>query len=285
MRPTARCLAIALAIAVGLLAHPLAAEAGERALTNEDILALTRAGIHEAVIVAKIAASQTAFDTSVVRLLTLAEAGVHRSVLEAMAKSDVEPSPQAAERDGFAGTPCAGRAVRTVSVLVDNGDGFLRIEPNVAGVRTGNLLSGPLSAVTYGLLRPKSKAVVRGAKSDLRVGQSTPTFWFCFGPPSAGIPHELNRAANPDDLVLVAFRVREKRGERTFGLGNARTGMPEKQRRDVRLTRVAAGVYRVMPTAPLAGGEYGFYYAALRIPWGWGAGMAVRAEVFAFGID
>ena len=56
----------------------------DAALTNEDILRLIRAGLGAEVIIAKIRASVTGFDTSVDQLLALKEAGVEDSVLAVM---------------------------------------------------------------------------------------------------------------------------------------------------------------------------------------------------------
>ena len=54
----------------------VAAQEGEEALTNEDIVALTEAVLPMSVIVAKIAATRSDFDTTVEQLVALAGAGV-----------------------------------------------------------------------------------------------------------------------------------------------------------------------------------------------------------------
>ena len=73
-----------------LLALPQSFVQAEDALTNADILALTRAGLAPAIIVVKIQSSETDFDTSVEQLLALTEKGVAPEVLKAMAEADSE---------------------------------------------------------------------------------------------------------------------------------------------------------------------------------------------------
>ena len=72
------------ALSLGLLFTLSPAAAEEEALTNEDIVKLTQAGLGPSVIVAKIASSQTAFDTSVEALVALSENEVAQEVLAAM---------------------------------------------------------------------------------------------------------------------------------------------------------------------------------------------------------
>ena len=67
---------------------PAAAAGQSEALTNDDILNLTEAGLPAAAIVAKVRSADTAFDTSPKRLAALAQAGVHADVLAALMPDD-----------------------------------------------------------------------------------------------------------------------------------------------------------------------------------------------------
>ena len=73
---------VALTLGVLLALSPVAADV--ETLTNEDVVKLTQAGLGPSVIVAKIASSQTAFDTSVEALVALSENEVAQEVLAAM---------------------------------------------------------------------------------------------------------------------------------------------------------------------------------------------------------
>lgn len=73
---------------LGVLFALSAAAADESALTNEDIVKLTQAGVGPSVIVAKILSSQTALDTSVEALVELSENEVAQNVLATMLAVD-----------------------------------------------------------------------------------------------------------------------------------------------------------------------------------------------------
>ena len=82
MRQIVACLAVVL---LGVFALPVAAgQDSEEVLTNADVVTLTEAGLPAGVIVAKIAATRTDFDTSVEQLVALSAAGVDAGVIEAM---------------------------------------------------------------------------------------------------------------------------------------------------------------------------------------------------------
>ena len=167
--------AIASIVVAALVVQTAVSANEEEALTNEDILVMTEAGLTERVIVAKIMASETDFDTSREELVELSSAGVGASVLEAMVK---KTSPAAGPRSTntyaqrFEGTPCPASGL-----YVEDQHGDLRvIDPQVPQLRRGNTL---LPAVTGGIIPAKAKASVRGARSDMRTRSPTPTFWFC----------------------------------------------------------------------------------------------------------
>ena len=65
--------------------------AGEE-LTNADVVQLAKAGIGDAVIVAKVRTSAPAFDTSVDALLALSKEGVSDEVILAMVEAEVDPA-------------------------------------------------------------------------------------------------------------------------------------------------------------------------------------------------
>ena len=97
-----RTFAAAVVLLLGVGLSPGAAGADD-ALTNEDVIRLTEAGIGAPVIVARIRAFPTAFDLSVDQLVALAEAGVDDDVLAAMLAATPGPVPE--RRAGGATAP------------------------------------------------------------------------------------------------------------------------------------------------------------------------------------
>ena len=110
-----------------MLPQLVAAREGEEVLTNEDIVTLTKAGLPTAVIVAKIAATRSDFDTTVEQLVALAGAGVEAAVIEAMTKAgsaggqrrEVPARPVAAQPT-VSGTPPGQRAPGTRAPAAGN---------------------------------------------------------------------------------------------------------------------------------------------------------------------
>lgn len=274
---------IASIIVAALVAQP-AVSADEKAdekevLTNEDILVMTEAGLTERVIVAKIVASETDFDTSREALVALSSAGVGASVLEAMVKETAPAAgPQAATyAQRFEGTPCPASGL-----YVEDEYGELRvIDPQVPQIRRGNTV---LPLMTGGIIPAKAKAAVRGAKSDMRTGSRIPTFWFC--PADMGFSSDPRGMVDPREFVLVVLNASKNREERSFDVGSVgitgSTGIPPRQIRRAKYENVGFGVYRITPRSSLKPGEYGFFHPGGRSRDG---GSSVSAKMYAFGVD
>ena len=117
------------ALTLGLLFTLSPAAAEEEALTNEDIVKLTQAGLEPSVIVAKIASSQTAFDTSVEALVALSENEVAQEALAAMlaAGSVEEEAPTTQSRAGpMQGAPADSSAATRSSPTSSSAGGTER---------------------------------------------------------------------------------------------------------------------------------------------------------------
>ena len=275
-------------------------------LTNEDVVRLTQSGLPGSVIVAKITTSSTDFDTSVDALVALSEAGVDPEVLEAMAKAGASPAPAADVSaagtlevvtgtrasqianvaSSFEGTPCErpGIFLSEEGAMVD----LELTQPT--STKTG---SGVLSSLTYGIKSTKAKAMIRGARSQVRTNQRQLTFYFCFEEAQAGLSYQTTGAVNPSEFLLIAFDVLRKKNQRSFVTGKlnawtgAQGGSPPKQLRQVEYTKLAPGVYEVTSES-LDPGEYAFYYGGgqTTLVGFFGASFSTGSgKIFAFGVD
>lgn len=270
------------------LAAALAFHAGgdprepEEVLRNDDVVALVTAGVHSDVIVAKIDATATNFDTSVATLIALSEAGVDASVLEAMARA-TRPAPPPSE---FAGTPCPGPGV-----YVDGGDTLVALDVDtVVRIGDGGLVASAAD-IAYGIVPTRAHAAIAGAAAALRTTSPRPEFWFCLPAPVAAF----QAPASVDALgfVLVAHKVSRRRDERRFDLARfwlfgASMGPSRRSLRPVAFTELGPNVFRATPEAPLAPGEYGFYYAAVPSLAAYeylAVGEGIAGRVFSFGVD
>lgn len=277
-RYTGPVLALAAALAFRAGGDP---GAPEEVLRNDDVVALVTAGVDNDVIVAKIDASATSFDTSVETLIALSDAGVDASVLEAMARATRPPPP-----DEFAGTPCRG-----AGVYVDGGDTLVALDVDTVARIGDSGLAASAADIAYGIVPTRTRATIAGAAAALRVASPRPEFWFCLPAPAAAF--HAPASVDPFGFVLVAHDVSRRRDERRFVLARfwlfgASMGPSRRSLRPVVFTEVSPNVFRATPEAPLAAGEYGFYYAAVPSLAAYeylAVSESVAGRVFSFGVE
>ena len=300
---------LSLAMILPLVCCAAFAQDGGEVLTNEDVLKLTEAGLPADVIVAKIAASETDFDTSVAQLIALTEAGVDDSVLEAMAGAGaVAPTADAGDSEAtvrigaspapnvktnFTGTPC-----EVSGIFLAEGNGQLK-ELDVSAMQIANGV-GILTVLTYGLMPTRSVAILRGAEANLRLDEPNPVFWFCFEESGVGLSYQTLGAVSPDEFPLVHLNVNRDRSERRFRIGlfsmwfGSRIGPPPDRLVEVEYAQIRRGVYSVTTVTDLEPGEYGFYFTGQAIHGGFapvavtttGRPIAMNGagRVFSFGV-
>jgi hypothetical protein len=98
-------------------------KAGEKPLTNDDIVAMTKALLGDDIIISKIQQTTASFDTSADALIRLKKAGVSKLVLDAMLKNTSSPEgkkPAESQKPGVDAVAVGGRR------LVLNGSGLRR---------------------------------------------------------------------------------------------------------------------------------------------------------------
>lgn len=262
-------------------------------LINEDVLALVAAGVHTEVVVAKIDATASAFDTSVETLIGLSEAGIAAPVLAAMARASAA-SPVA---DEFGGTPCPGPGVYVAAGPADADvlevalGGLLALDmDSVARIGEGGLMASAAD-MAYGILPTRISATVDGTAAARRLLEPRPEFWFCM--PEAASPFDPIANIDPQGFALVAHKVSERREERRFNLASfwmlgSRIGPSRRQQHTLTFTPVRGNVYRATPEQPLPAGEYGFYYASVPSLASYeflAASGSVGGRIFSFGVD
>ena len=88
-------------LALFVMFAALSVPGDDAALTNKDIIRLTQAGLGASVLIAKIRASATRFDTSVEQLIALKEADVEDIVIAAMVDKRAAADGQSEDSDSF----------------------------------------------------------------------------------------------------------------------------------------------------------------------------------------
>jgi hypothetical protein len=246
-------------MAVLCLSLPAAVSLAQEVLTNESVIQMVKAGLPEAVVIAKIKSTATKFDLKTDSLVSLKKAGVSDKVLEAMvaagspASAGTAPAPPA--------PALAAGALKTQDVVYQLvASKYVELMPTSANLETN-----------FAFFQSKSEVVLEGRKAQYRTAEKQPVFLTTYSPTDAPLVR-LKPGDSHDDRNLKissgAFM--------PFG-GTQRMGVRNEDKIAIKTERDPRGFYRVTPTEPLPPGEYGFILAS-----GFGAGVG---KIFDFGVD
>jgi hypothetical protein len=271
--------------------------AGE-VLTNEKVISLTRAGLSPALIVSKIRASRANFDTSTDELIRLKRERVPDAVIDAMVQASgagaAEASRSGAGEVGRADPDDPLSSHEAGIYLAEEREGkrrMVQLEPSVyTQAKSGGFWK---SAMTYGIAKVKSKAVLANSNARLRVNRPRPVFYFYFEVKNSGLSNSGNTwtgsSTSPNEFVLVKMEEKSNSRELVVGQVNlfgAQSGTLDKYSRPFDYEKIAPGVYKVTPRVDLADGEYGFFYGgAAPLPTYGYFGAGGGPKVFDFGVS
>src|SRR5215470_12104107 len=240
-----RFLLVVVALAASFLTFSSTAGSAQETLTNQSIVEMLRAGLSERVVIAKIHASPSSFDTSTDALIALKKNGVSEKVIEAM----MSPAPPAA---GYApARPTVYQIVggREVELMASGGE----VQRN----RT------PYSRST--------ELVLSGNKAKLRIAERQPVFVVTSEPGEMPLVR-LDPGKSDRNLKIGS-------GSRVPYAGSTSTrGLRSEDLIEVSAERDSRGFYRIRPRAPLAPGEYGF--VSVR-----GGSPNAASTIYDFGVD
>lgn len=283
----AKSLAIAIAsLLIGSHAVTLSQTGtGAEVLTNEKVVTMARAGLPTSIIVNKIRASKTNFDTSSDELIRLQQARVPTEIINAMVEAGSTSSTMTSRLgagDVSNTDPNDPTATHEAGIYlyreVDGKKNMVQLEPSVSKqTKTGGFFK---SAVTYGIAKIKFKAALSGKTAVLQIDEARPVFYFYFEVKGSGLSTSSYYATSPNEFVLVKLDTKENSREVTVSQANvfgAQSGTMDKAVREFTYEKIAPGVYKVTPKVDLNDGEYGFYN-------GGGAGPSGGAKIFDFGI-
>ena len=253
-------------------------------LTNNTVISLVKAGLGPETVVAKINATRGSYDTSTEALIRLKQAGVPDPVIAAMLNRSKSPVLAGAVADNSNPDPMVPHSPG-IYILDPRGSGrMVHIDPTVSNqTKTSNILG---YAFTYGLSSAKLKAVIPNATARVQSVGRRPTFYFYFnqsGPLASMSDFNVSFTAvtsSPSEFSLVRFDQKKDHREAavaSLGFASAKMGISDRARVAFTYESVAAGVYRVTPSADLSPGEYGFVTSV-------GAGTGMVARIFDFSV-
>lgn len=269
--------------------------ATEEVLTNETIITLTKAGLSPTIIVNKIRTSKTKFNVSTEELLKLKKENVADDVVNVM----LQTADTKAKEAEVANTPAPANpndptAPHDSGIYLlkenDNTKVMIQMDPSVyTQAKSGGFFK---SAMTYGIAKVKSKAVLAGRQANLQMDNAKPVFYFYFDTKSAGLSSAGNVyqgvSVSPNEFVLVKMDVKKNSRELVVGQFNsfgASSGALDEFVQPFDYEKVAPGIYKVTPKKDLKEGEYGFFYGGTTPLATYGYFGAVGgSKIFDFGI-
>lgn len=281
-------------IVVLLLVLSVGAMAGE-VLDNEGVVQLHKLGLGDEVVLEKIRSSEARFDVRLEALKRLKDSGVSGAVISEMIRlsrgvAEEQAASAAAARD--ANDPLADHEPGIYYQDEGGATPVLQLlEPTVyTQAKSGGFLK---SALTYGIAKVKSKAVLSGPAAVLRVRSPRPVFYFYFDEKTsslggAGLGY-FSAATSANEFMLVRTEVKKNSRELVvgqFSAFGAQGGVQEKSIQPFDFEKLRPGVYKVTPRADLAPGEFCFFYAGATPTATYGySGPSGGGKVFDFGID
>jgi hypothetical protein len=302
----------ALCITFILLAGPhpcvqayFAQEPAEEILTNDSIVAMTRAGLSSDAIVNKIQSSRRKFDVSSDELIRLKQERVGDEVIKAMLDtsqeqaSSVQPPRTRLRRVMPSSQPIPPSPPLGIDLGKTYESGIYFLDDQIAGqhemiqlepaVYTQSRSAGAWkTAVSRGILKTQYKAVLPGAHARLQVPISRPSFYFIFDVANSGLSTSANVwqgvTTSANEFLLV--RLEAKKGSREIVVGQygkytgEESGTPDKYIHPFDYEKLSPGVYKITPKAALPPGEYCFFYGGAGISAGNGSGGGARVFDF-----
>ena len=222
---------------------------------------MVKAGLPEAIVIAKIKGTATKFDLKTDSLVSLKKAGVSDKVLEAMVSAG---SVTAAPTTAMPAPPAPAVAVGSIKnqdvIYQLVGDKYVEMFATSANLETN-----------MAFFQSKSEVVLEGKRARYRISDKQPVFLSTYSSTDAPLVR-LKPGDGHDDRNLKigsgAFM--------PFG-GTQKMGVRNEDKIPINIERDARGFYKLTPASPLPPGEYGFILAT-----GFGAGSG---KIYDFGVD
>ncbi len=234
------------------------------AMTNDEVISLSKAGLSPSIIVGKIRSGKSNFDLSTDALIKLKQSGVSDDIVAAMLEAKSGRSAAAAS-PSMSGDPNDPMAKHSFGIyLYEERDGvrkMTQLQPNVSAQnRTGG---GFTAAVTpFGLGKVKTKANLPGRTASLQVTTTSPVFYFYLDTASGGLNTSSGVPSTPNEFTLVRFNQRSDNREVTIAKTNSwggKGGLSDEYVVPLKAEDLGNGIFKVTSAGELTKGEYGFY--------------------------
>jgi hypothetical protein len=265
----------------------------QQAMDNDAVIKLVKAGLSDDLIVTTINSSAGVYDTSANGIIALKTAGASDRVVSAIVQKvaaasqpapppipPLAPMPANVEQNSAnTNDPNDPNIAHDPGIYMytkgPNGMELTMLESSVySSGKTGGMFA---SALTYGIAKMKTKAVVQGAHASVSTNNSGVLFYFYFEESGKSF----GGSTTPNEYTLLKFDVKSNSRETQTGSMNAfgaSTGTDVNAAAGFTYKKIKPGIYKVSPAGVLQPGEYCF------LPAGGQAGTAAASRLFAFGI-
>lgn len=288
---------ILLCIFLQLISSPVLAQEMVEVLTNDKVVTMVKAGLPTTIILNKIRSSKTNFNTSTDELIRLQQVRLPAEIINAMVEAgnkEASISSRTGAGDTTKTDPHDPASAHEAGIyLFEEKDGkrqMTQLEPSISTQgKAGGFFK---SAMTYGIAKIKSKAVLANNSARLQLNTARPVFYFYFEIKNSGLSNSGNvysgPSTSPNEFVLVKMDQKKNARELVVGQANlfgAESGTLDKYSRAFDYEKLAPGVYKVVPRVDLEDGEYGFFYGGATPIAGYGYfGAGISPKIFDFGI-
>jgi hypothetical protein len=261
-----------------------------QALTVDGVLSMVQAGLSDDVIIARLRKQAQPFDLTSDDMIRLKQGKVSDAVLKVMLdpKADLTPAPptptpvvvQSPVVPGVArpsgATPGSGDATGDPNdPMVPHDSGIYLFtkdrqgkpemivleRASYQGAKSGGFFG---SAMTYGAVKAKTKAVIPGPHASLQVSETSPVFYFYFDDKQAGLGKTyfgVGSLSNPNQFVLLKLEVKKSDRETVIGkysVWGSSSGSDAGATIPFKTERLRTGLYKVTVDG-MQQGEYCFY--------------------------
>ncbi len=291
-----------------------AQQPSSQSMTVSDVIAMKRAGLSDDLVIARIKRNNSPVDLSTDDLINLKKQNISDAVIKALmdpgvARPDagghastvakrvlnVNPSGATPEPGSSAtGNPDDPMTAHESGIYIYSTDSagkshMVMLERAAyQGTKTGGLFT---SALTYGAVKAKTKAVLPGPAASIRTVPTKLLFYFYFEDKAAGLGRSglfaSTAISNPNQFALLKLNA-DKHNRSTeigaFSMWGASSGSQVKSLIAFKSEKLAPGLYKVEADKELVPGEYCFV-ATSSVAGAYGSGATFANDLFDFGVD
>lgn len=254
-------------VVLSLAALTASSQLAAETMDNSAVLALSKAGLSDDLIIAKINTEACGYDVSTNNIIALRSAGLSDKVISVM----VLRCASANQLKGLVGDDSSS------DPKVRHSPGIYVMEnwlsPNVLQpihpTRSGGMKTSGNGSIVFPLV---AKLVVPGMQSRMPVHTSSPVFYFYFNPSDQKVAdfgtESSDGTQSPEEFSLIKMKPRKDTRELEMGRASAYGGSIVSFRKGLSLKNAikfsvegqGVGIYKVSPNAALDNGEYAFVF-------------------------